>query len=148
MWRIKTRFAPHNVYSSSKYMRLLVKAIHAPASVNYTPHWQFAADPTIDQRPVGGTITVPYLENKISYAYSRSTNSYPRTVSVEGKQFDVGPKTKVRIAPKNVVVIYMSFAPLNDGSAKHRLEAKYVGTGKALVFNNGKVTKEPGRRSR
>jgi len=139
MWRIKTRFAPHNVYSSSKYMRLLVKAIHAPASVNYTPHWKFATDPAIDARPVGGTIVVPYLQNKISYAYDRSTNSYPRTVSVEGKEIDAG--TKTRIAPKNVIVLFMQVSRLNDGSGKDRKDVKYLGSGKALVFNNGKLTK-------
>jgi hypothetical protein len=141
MWRIKTRQAPHNVYSSSKYMQLLVKAVHAPTSMNYTPHWTFAPDPSMDQLPTSGSIRVPYLANVIQYTYDPKTNTYKRTVSVEGKQFDVGPKTKVRIAPKNVVVIYMSFAPLNDGSQKHRLEAQFIGSGKALVFNNGKVTK-------
>lgn len=141
MWRIKTRFAPHNVYSSSKYMQLLVKAVHAPTKMNYTPHWQFAPDPTIDQLPVGGSIRVPYLANVITYTYSRKTNSYLRSVTKEGKQFDVGPKVPVRIAPKNVVVIYMSFAPLNDGSKKHRLEAQFTGSGKALVFSNGKLVK-------
>ena len=141
MWRVATRFAPHNVYSSAKAMQLLVKALHAPATVNYKPHWTFAPDPSVDQLPTSGSIRVPYLANVIQYTYSRATNSYVRTVSVEGKQFDVGPKTKVRIAPKNVVVMYMSFAPLNDGSTKHRLEAQFTGTGKALVFSNGKVVK-------
>jgi len=141
MWRIKTRFAPHNVYSNSKYMRLLVKAVHAPANVNYQSHWQFAADAPLAQRPVGGSIVVPYLANKISYTYQASTNTYLRSVTAEGKQYDVGPKVKVRIAPKNVVVIYMSFAPLNDGSHKHRLEAQFVGGGKAMFFTNGKVVK-------
>ncbi|MFN8629434.1 MAG: DUF3048 domain-containing protein [Chloroflexota bacterium] len=141
MWRIKTRFAPHNVYSNAKYMQLLVKAVHAPTTMNYQPHWQFAADAPVEQRPSSGSIRVPYLANVITYAYSPKTNSYPRSVSVEGKQFDVGPKTKVRISPKNVVVIFMSFAPLNDGSKKHRLEAQFTGSGKALVFTNGKVTK-------
>ena len=35
--------------------------------------------------------------------YDRATNTYLRTVSVEGKQFDNGTKPKVRIAPTNVV---------------------------------------------
>jgi len=141
MWRIKTRFAPHNVYSSSKYMRLLVKAVHARANVNYPTHWQFAADATVDQRPVGGSIVVPYLANKIAYAYQRSTNTYLRSVTAEGKQFDVGPKVKVRIAPKNVVVLFMQVSRLNDGSGKDRKDVKYLGSGRAYVFTNGKVVK-------
>jgi hypothetical protein len=147
MWRVKTRFAPHNVYSSAKYMQLLVKAVKAPTTMNYKPHWQFAPDPAVDQRPTSGSIRVPYLANIITYGYSAKTNSYPRTVTAEGKQYDVGPKNKVRIAPKNVIVIFMSFAPLNDGSHKHRLEAQYTGSGKALVFNNGKMTKATWKKS-
>lgn len=139
MWRVKTRFAPHNVYSSATAMRGLVKAVHAPVSVNYAAHWQFAPDAPIDQRPASGSIVVPYLANRITYAYDPATNTYPRSVSVEGKQFDVGPKTKVRIAPKNVVVIFMRFAPLND--AKHRLEAQFTGTGKAWIFTNGQLVR-------
>jgi hypothetical protein len=139
MWRIKTRFAPHNVYSSSKYMQLLVKAVHAPASVNYKAHWQFAPDAPIEQRPASGSINVPYLANLITYAYQPSTNTYLRSVTAEGKQVDAG--TKQRIAPKNVVVIFMSFAPLNDGSKHGRLEAQFTGTGKAWVFTNGTLVK-------
>jgi Protein of unknown function (DUF3048) N-terminal domain/Protein of unknown function (DUF3048) C-terminal domain len=141
MWRIKTRFAPHNVYTDGVHLRSLVKATKAPPSVDYTAHWQFAPDPSPDQLPVGGSVVVPYPENTISYAYDQSTNSYPRTVSSEGKEFDVGPATKVRIAPKNIVVIYMHFGPLNDGSHKNRLEAQFTGSGQALVFNNGGVVK-------
>ncbi len=139
MWRIKTRQPPHNVYSDAKHLRALVTATGAPQSVNYKTHWQFAPDASIDQRPVGGSIVVPYLANKISYAYNRATNTYLRTVSVEGKQVDAG--TKQRIAPKNVAVMFMSFAPLNDGSQKHRLEAKFTGSGKAMLFTNGTLTK-------
>ncbi|HEY5629317.1 MAG TPA: DUF3048 domain-containing protein [Candidatus Limnocylindrales bacterium] len=141
MWRVKTRLAPHNVYSSFKAMQLLVKAVHAPATVNYTAHWQFAPDAPLAQRPTSGSIRVPYLANVITYAYQPSTNTYLRSVTKEGAQFDVGPQPKVRIAPKNVVVIFMSFAPLNDGSKKHRLEAQYTGTGKAWVFTNGMLVK-------
>ena len=100
MWRIKTRAAPHNVYTDAAHLRSLVKAVRAPETVNYTAHWQFAPDPAPAQLPIGGSITVPYPQNMIGYAYQQSTNSYLRTVSVEGRQYDVGPPTKVRIAPK------------------------------------------------
>ena len=141
MWRITTRAAPHNVYTDAAHLRRLVTAVKAPASVNYTAHWQFGPDPSPDQLPVGGSIVVPYPQNLITYAYQQSTNSYPRAVSVEGKQYDVGPSPKVRISPKNVVVIYMHFGPLNDGSHKNWLEAQFTGSGQALVFTNGGLVK-------
>ncbi len=139
MWRIKQRDAPHNVYTDSKHMELLVKRTGAAITMTYTPAWQFAPDAQLEQRPVGGAIVVPYSANLISYKYDRTTNTYLRTVSVEGPQVDAG--TKIRIAPKNVVVIAMSFAPLNDGSGKHRLEAQFVGTGTAWMSTNGVTLK-------
>ena len=139
LWRIKTRQAPHNVYSDSQHLLQLVKRVGAKPAVSYKAHWQFAADAPIDQRPVGGTIIVPYQANRILYTYDRASNTYLRSVSVEGKQVDAG--TKVRIAPKNVVVMAMSFAPLNDGSKKHRLEAQFTGSGTAWISTNGKTVK-------
>ena len=48
--------------------------------------------------------------------------------------------TGLRVAPSNVVVMLMSFAPLNDGHPnKHRLEAKVVGSGKAWISTNGRT---------
>ena len=35
----------------------------------------------------------------------------------------------------------MSFAPLNDGSNKHRLEGDFIGTGKAWIATNGHTIK-------
>jgi hypothetical protein len=136
LWRIRTRQAPHNVYSDSAHLQALAKRVGAKP-VSYQAHWQFAPDAPIEQRPVGGTIVFSYLANKITYSYNRATNTYLRSVSVEGKQVDAG--TKQRIAPKNVVIMAMSFAPLNDGSHKHRLEAQYVGSGKAWISTNGKT---------
>jgi hypothetical protein len=140
LYRVKWRYAPHNVYSDAKNLRRLANAVNAKSAKTVpAPKWQFAPDLPLAQRPTGSTITVPYLANRIAYAYDRKTNTYKRSVSVEGKQIDKG--TKERIAPKNVVVMFVSFAPLNDGSKKHRLEAKVTGSGKAWISTNGKTIK-------
>ena len=121
LYRIKTRFAPHNVYTDAEAPRRAREAARRQPLVEYKAHWQFAADALLDQRPVGASIAFAYPQNAIKYTYDRTTNTYLRSVSVEGKQVDAG--TKLRIAPKNVVIMLVSFAPLNDGSHKHRLEA-------------------------
>jgi len=139
LWRIKTRFAPHNVYTDTKHLVALTKRLGAKPLVSYKAHWRFAADAPLDQRPVGGTIAFAYPQNAIKYNYDRKTNTYLRSVSVEGKQVDAG--TKLRIAPKNVIVMWMSFAPLNDGSTHGRLEAQYIGSGRAWISTNGKTIK-------
>ena len=88
-------------------------------------------DAPLEARPYGGTITVGYPYNTITYRYDRKTNTYLRSVTGETKQTDAADKT--RIAPKNVVVMRMRFGPLNDGHpGAPRLEATVVGSGHGL----------------
>ncbi|MGZ8501332.1 MAG: DUF3048 domain-containing protein [Candidatus Limnocylindrales bacterium] len=137
--RISSRFSPHNLYTTGKQLDSLAKRLGAKAG-NYKPAWQFAPDAPLETRPVGGKISFAYSTSAIRYDYDRKTNSYLRTVSVEGKQKDAA--TKKRVAPKNVVVMLMSFGPLNDGHPnKHRLEAKVVGSGVAWIATNGRTIK-------
>jgi Protein of unknown function (DUF3048) C-terminal domain/Protein of unknown function (DUF3048) N-terminal domain len=144
LWRIKARFAPHNVYTDGKHLRSLSAKVGAKP-VKYKAAWAFATDAEFALRPKGGTIVVPYLANRITYKYDRKSNRYYRSVSVEGKQVDAASKS--RIGPKNVVVMAMSFGPLNDGSKKHRLEAQFTGKGTAWIATNGKTVKGTWRKA-
>ena len=143
LYRVTYRFAPHNVYSDAKGLRRLVGRVKAPPMDNPTPKWSFAPDAPLEQRPVGGSIRVPYPANKIVYQYDRKTNTYLRSVTGEGRQFDIGPgssaKKKVRVAPKNVVVMLVPFVPIGD--KKHRLDGEVVGKGPAWISTNGKTIK-------
>jgi hypothetical protein len=134
--RIKTRFAPHNLYTTGKQLRALVGKVGAKDKALKWP-WTFAPDAPLEQRPVGGRITVNYLANAIRYDYDRATNTYLRSNTSEKKQIDAS--TKQRVAPKNVIVMLMHFGPLNDGSKKHRLEAQVIGSGPAWISTNGKT---------
>jgi hypothetical protein len=137
--RVTTRFSPHNLYTDGRQLDALVTRLGVkPAAVK--PIWQFAADAPLGERPVGGRIVVSYPSNTIQYDYDRLTNSYPRTVSVEGPETDAA--TNRRVAPKNVVVMLMAFGPLNDANPeKHRLEAQVIGTGVAWIATNGRTIK-------
>jgi hypothetical protein len=135
-WRVKWRLAPHNVYSNYKRLRAWVRKVGAGPNES-GPAWKFAPDADLSLRPEGGRIIVPYPYNKVTYRYHRASNTYLRSVSSEGKQVDRA--TKVRIAPKNVIVMFMRFGPLNDGSHKGRLEADYIGSGRAYIATNGRT---------
>ncbi len=138
-YRSPDRFAPHNLYAKGSTLRNLAKRVGAKDK-DYAPVWQFAPDAPLDARPYGGTITVRYPANQIKYKYDRKTNTYLRSVTKEAKQTDAS--TGTRIAPKNVVVMMMSFGPLNDGHPKkHRLEAKVIGSGRAWISTNGRTIK-------
>jgi hypothetical protein len=132
--RVTTRFPPHNLYTSGKNLRGIAKA-QGVKDKAFTWPWTFAADLPLPLRPTGGRIEVAYLANKIRYDYDRATNTYLRSVTTEKKQIDAA--TEKRVAPKNVVVMLMSFGPLNDGSHKHRLEAQVTGSGRAWIATNG-----------
>jgi DUF3048 family protein len=137
--RVSNRFPPHNLYTTGKQLDSLARRLGA-ASADYKPIWQFGPDLPLEQRPVGGKISFSYPTSTIRYDYERTTNTYLRTVSVEGKQKDAS--TKRRVAPKNVVIMLMHFGPLNDGHPnKHRLEATVVGSGVAWIATNGKTIK-------
>ena len=144
LYRIRERFAPHNVFSTGKKLRALGKRLGATAPFT-DPAWTFKEPADLAERPVGGSIVVPYRANRITYRYDRENDRYIRGVTGAKTQRDW--TTKKVVAPANVVVLYMGTAPLRNTSSsphnerKHRIDIDYLGTGKALVFNDGKLTK-------
>ena len=137
-WRIKERFAPHNVYTDGEHLRGVSKAVGAKDGP-MEPAWRFAPDAPYIERPRDGRIVVKYSYNTIRYDYDRLRNVYLRTVSSEGAEEDAA--TGARVAPKNVVIMLMRFTQLNDGSHKARLGADVIGSGTAWIATNGKTIK-------
>ena len=140
LWRIKTRLAPHNVYTDGEHLRSLADRLGA-ADGPLTPVWSFAADADPSLRPVGGTITVSYPYESITYRYDALTNRYVRYIN-NSKKPQVDAVDGSIVAPANVVVLRMRFGPLKDGHpAKDRLEANDVGSGVAWISTNGVTVK-------
>ena len=136
--RITTKVAPHNLFTDGASLRRLAGVIGA-ADRPMTPPWSFAPDPPLDLRPTGGRIDLAYLANTIRFEYDRTTNAYVRSVSGASPQRDAADGQVV--APKNVVIMFVKFAPLNDGSTKNRLEAQVIGSGPAWIASNGRTIK-------
>ena len=135
--RIIERASPHNVYTDGISLRKMATRIGA-ADELLPAAWRFAPDAPLEARPYGGLLRVVYSANTVTYRYDRVTNTYPRGVTGETTQTDASTGRKV--APSNVVVMVMSFAPLNDGHPdKRRLEAKVIGSGNAWISTNGRT---------
>ena len=134
--RISQRPAPHNVYSDGKSLRIMATKVGATNQL-LKPFWRFGKDAPLIERPSGGIIRADYPYNKITYRYDKATNTYLRGITGQTRQID--PADEKQVAPKNVVIMMVSFGPLNDGSNKHRLEARNVGSGKAWIATNGRT---------
>ncbi len=134
--RIARRSAPHNVYSDGTSLRIMATKVGARNEL-LKPAWRFGKDAPLADRPSGGIIRVVYPKNSVEYRYDKATNTYLRGVSGQSKQIDAA--TGRRVAPKNVVIMMVSFGPLNDGTDKDRLEARNVGSGKAWIASNGRT---------
>jgi hypothetical protein len=140
VFRVRDRIPPHNVMTDGEHLRKLAARVGADDG-GITPVWSFGPDAPLAERPTGGTISVTYPYEKITYRYDATTNTYVRYLDKETKpQEDVADGQVV--APKNVVILRMFFGPLNDGHPnKFRLEAHNVGTGEAWIASNGVTVK-------
>jgi len=139
LWRIRQRFAPHNVYSDGENLRALAAQLGAD-DTPLTGVWSFRPDVPLARRPLGGTLATAYLYNTIGYAYDRRSNTYVRSVTGQSPQKDSADDK--RVAPKNVIVMLVRFGPLNDGHPdKGRQEADIVGEGTAWIATNGRTVK-------
>jgi len=138
-WRISSRFAPHNLYTNGQRLRQMANGVGARAGdAPAAPAWTFGPEAAYEDRPTGGSIEAWYTANHVRYTYDRATNTYPRWVSPGVKQVDAS--TGKRVAPKNVVIMVVRFGALNDAHPeKLRLEADFIGSGKAWVAANGRT---------
>ena len=108
------RFAPHNLYTTARSCASFGEAIGAKDGPQEAA-WRFGPDAPLAERPTGGRIAVSYPYNKITYGYDRKIEHLLRVRSAaRSKQIDA--RDGERVAPKNVVIMLMSFGPLNDGT--------------------------------
>lgn len=136
--RDRSRKAPHNGYTSTDTFRATAQRLGAPATVvSGLASRPFADDLPADQRPSSGSINVPYNRGASSYTYDPATNSYLR--SIAGKAH-VDPLDGKRVTARNVVVLFMKLSIDPESEPGHnRPVLAQIGTGKAIVFRDGKV---------
>lgn len=138
--RDKSRKAPHNGVTSSTAVR--TKAVKRGAPSTMVPGLgvrPFADDLPAAQRPTKGSISIPYNRGGTSYTYDRARNLYLR--SVKGKA-QVDAVDRKRVTARNVVVLWMRLSVDPESEPHHnRPQLDHVGTGKAIVFRDGKAIK-------
>jgi hypothetical protein len=136
--RIKTRAVPHNAYTNTAALYKTAGAHGYPASmVDGLASRPFADDLSASERPSGGSIRIPYNTGVTSYTYDPAANQYLRFVA--GK-----PQTDAldgsRVTARNVVVLYMGLSVDPESEpGHHRPVLAQIGSGKAIVFRDGKA---------
>lgn len=142
MWRQRrgSEASEHTLYGSTVFMRRYSQDVKWHQDAKYTP-WQFAADKrTAAERTVKAVtaIHIPYPGSyKVDFTYDAEKNVWNRTLV--GKK-DIDALTNEQIAPTNVVVITIPRSEVvSAGKQVGQLEMN--GTGQALIFKGGQVTK-------
>lgn len=144
--RVDFRVPPHNLYTDGSHLEALANRLRVESAPGAAV-WTFGPDAPVAARPVGGSITVKYPYEWITFRYDWRTNTYQRYID-SSEQAQVDAADQALVAPKNVVVLRMAFGPLNDGHPqKHRLEAQDVGHGVAWISTNGITVKGTWRKA-
>jgi hypothetical protein len=136
--RDKERKAPHNAVTGSAKVRAWAVKRGAPATTSPAlARRTFDDDAPLAERPLHGWIRIPYNRGSTSYTYDRDTNAYLR--SIAGRpQRDAGDGK--RVTARNVIVLFMALS-IDPKSEPHHNRPKldHIGSGKAIVFRDGKV---------
>jgi hypothetical protein len=136
LYRVNFRIPPHNLYTDGTHLHALAAFLRVTDGP-VQPTWSFHLNPGDAERPGAGAITVGYPPYEtVTYRYNPLTNSYLRYIN-GSKKAQVDPADGKVVAPKNVIVLRMHFAPLAGPHQKGRLEATDVGTGPAWISTGG-----------
>ena len=146
-WRGTDKLAPHNVHSTTK------KLWEAAEKRNFGPkneegerwdknfrEWKFKDDSLLEARGSQGSIVVPFWSQQpdytVTWQYDKETNLYKR---YESNTAQIDPLTNEHISGKSVIIQFQVESEANDGYPDGHLLYKTTGTGKALIFLDGKV---------
>ncbi len=131
--RDKTRYAPHNLYTSGQSIALALKQVAKNTTSTFTG-WSYEDEAELAERPETVkpiVINFSSLGYRVTYNYNREDNVYVRTNGTEPHVTRDGHA----IAAKNVIVQYVPTTLYPN--EKQRLKMTTVGQGKAIVFSNG-----------
>ena len=73
----------------------------------------------------------------VNWKYDKTTNSFKR---FNGGEIHLDKNTGKQLETKNLIVLFMKESPANDGYEGGHLLYKNIGTGDAIIFQDGKAT--------
>lgn len=146
-WRGTDRLAPHNVHSTTTKLWEAASELGFGAADEENKRWdedfkkwKFKDEASLEKRGDQKPVTVPYWDQSPAYTvtwqYDKNTNSYLR-YHTDAAQND--PVTEEQLSAKNVIVQFQKERTANDGYPDGHLLYGTIGSGDALIFQDGKV---------
>ncbi len=138
-WRVKDKYAPHNVVTSTEVIKRLAKnkgyslKSTKDSVLNYT-----AKEVNLEDSSTSAyNVTIPYsYNNTVKYEYDPEAKNYIR-YSRDKKQVDWLNDEEVRV--KNIIITKCKNSTLNDGENKGRQTLSNIGTLSGYYITNGKA---------
>lgn len=133
-WRASDRYAPHNVYTNSKRLDALNKRKGFTSSTLEAIARQ---DAPKDKKSNATAINIDFSSATYNtrYSYDKKSNKYVRSYAI-GPHKD---REKGNIAPSVVIAMKTTMTAVNEDG--YRESIKTTGSGEAIIFQNGDVTK-------
>lgn len=149
--RLPNRVTEHTVYSSTTKLWQYAKDKRKLTNVdedgvswdkNFSS-WKFKDEAKPELRGTATKTDFGFWDNlasdfSVEWVYSKTANNYSRN---NGGAPHLDKNTGKPISAKNVVIMFAKESPANDGYEGGHLLYKVVGSGDALVFQDGKVLK-------
>jgi len=146
-WRGTDKLAPHNVHSTTTKLWDSAKERNfGPVDENGDSwdknfqKWKFKDEAAIEARGDQTPIVVPYWDTQSDYTvtwrYDKNLNAYTR---YHGETLQTDSATQEQLSAKNVVVQVQTEKNANDGYPDGHLLYTTVGSGSALIFQDGKA---------
>jgi hypothetical protein len=135
--RTTTRVAPHNAYTNSAALISCLPRRGYPTTYQGSPVRPFADDTPVADRPASQSVTVPYRTVSVGYQFDPKTDQYIRLLNGK-KQID--PANNKQVIARNIIVMFQTVSnDYLDSSGIQRIAIGSVGSGKAIVFKEGRA---------
>jgi len=136
--RVSTRPGPHNAYTSTgALLTCIAKKSGYPTTYQKMPTRTFIDDSPIASRPASQNISIVYRTGTVGYQYSWVTNSYLRLINGAA---ELDPANNSKVYARSIVVMYQNLYYEKTEPNHNRPQVQSVGSGKALIFQEGKET--------
>jgi len=134
-FRISTRAAPHNEYTSTERLRAYAQA-HGGSITGVRMSPPHKDDAPLSARPAQFSLDVQfsYGDYNVSWAYDRQANDYLRSM---GGSTHVEGTTGKQLTAKNVIVMFTDETPASDPYTPGAIHMRTEGTGAATVYEDG-----------